>query len=147
MEQQPGPGRAKPERFRRHAGLSLSERGPGTRVRAQFFRAERRDREEQVQGDRALRQASKRAHSPAGPRRSSLVSKYQNQSDRAVVLTRATDASFRLTASAKATAGPAGALRAKAEGGKRKPHECINDHTSASMRRIVASLFVTAAVV
>ena len=38
----------------------------------------RRDREEQVQGRRALRQAAERPHPPAGPRRSGVVPQHQD---------------------------------------------------------------------
>jgi hypothetical protein len=66
-------------------GRALVERQEGPAVRVEQPGAQRRDREEQVQGDRAVRQAAERPHPPAGSRRRGLVPQYQNPATRVKV--------------------------------------------------------------
>src|SRR6266540_3119465 len=66
-------------------GGALVEWQEGASVRAEQPGAERGDREEQVQGDRAVRQTAERPHPPAGPRRPGVVPQHQDPAPRVKV--------------------------------------------------------------
>ena len=72
------------------ARLPLLERPARPRIRARFAGAAHGDREEQVQGHRALRQAAEGAHPDPGSRRSGVVQEHQDhQTQRPVVIAEA----------------------------------------------------------
>ncbi len=73
------PVQPEPDRLERHDGRALPERHEGAAVRARQPCPARGNRQEQVQGHRAFRQAAERLHPAPGSRRPRLVPQHQDQ--------------------------------------------------------------------